>query len=43
LAEARATQPLFNTDLFRRNLEAAYLQMWKQRDAGPSGFRVGEA
>jgi protein O-GlcNAc transferase len=43
LAAARATQPLFNTDLLRRNLEAAYLQMWKQRDAGPTGLRVGKA
>lgn len=43
LAEARATHPLFNTDLLRRNLETAYFRMWEQGKNAPRGFRVDEA
>jgi predicted O-linked N-acetylglucosamine transferase (SPINDLY family) len=34
--------PLFDTDLFRRNIEAAYLRMWQMWLAGepPQGFAV---
>jgi protein O-GlcNAc transferase len=43
LVQSRAILPLFNTDLFRSNIEAAYLQMWEQRSGPPRGFRVGDA
>jgi predicted O-linked N-acetylglucosamine transferase (SPINDLY family) len=40
----RLTQnnPLFDTDLFRRHIEAAYLRMWQDRQAGkkPESFPV---
>jgi len=40
----RSTYPLFDSGLFRRNLEAAYRQMWEiwQRDEPPQSFRVGK-
>jgi protein O-GlcNAc transferase len=45
LATNRLTHPLFDTDRFRRNIEAAYLQMWEiwQRGEPPRSFAVEEA
>jgi predicted O-linked N-acetylglucosamine transferase (SPINDLY family) len=43
LAESRETRPLFDTDRFRRNLEAAYLQMWERLSGPPRGFRLEAA
>jgi predicted O-linked N-acetylglucosamine transferase (SPINDLY family) len=42
LADNRLTQPLFDTDRFRRHIEAAYVIMWEtwQRGEAPSGFSV---
>jgi protein O-GlcNAc transferase len=42
LQENRARQPLFDTDRFRRHLEAAYTTMWTRQDRGerPQGFAV---
>ena len=42
LATNRLTHPLFDTDRFRRHIEAAYLQMWKiwQRGEQPRSFAV---
>jgi predicted O-linked N-acetylglucosamine transferase (SPINDLY family) len=42
LRDSRATCALFNTDLFRRNIEAAYHQMWQRWLAGekPKGFSM---
>ena len=42
LAQNRLTCPLFDTDRFRRHIEAAYLQMWKiwQRGEQPRSFAV---
>lgn len=42
LARARTTCSLFDTDRFRRHIEAAYLTMWKryQRGEPPTGFAV---
>jgi predicted O-linked N-acetylglucosamine transferase (SPINDLY family) len=42
LAAQRSTFPLFDTDRFRRHLEAAYTQMWERHQAGapPGGFAV---
>jgi len=42
LAANRLTQPLFDTDLFRRHIEAAYVRMWEQHRRGepPRGFDV---
>lgn len=42
LASNVKTHPLFDTDRFRRNLEATYLRMWKVWQAGeaPQPFRV---
>ncbi|HKB95819.1 MAG TPA: tetratricopeptide repeat protein, partial [Rhizomicrobium sp.] len=34
LAQTRQSTALFNTDLFRRNIEAAYLQMWAIAERG---------
>jgi len=36
------THPLFDTDRFRRHLEAAYVTMWErvQRGEPPEGFAV---
>jgi predicted O-linked N-acetylglucosamine transferase (SPINDLY family) len=43
LAQSRTSQPLFDTDRFRRNIEAAYLEMWSRRHEAPRAFRLGEA
>jgi protein O-GlcNAc transferase len=42
LARNRLTHPLFDTDRFRRHLEAAYQTMWERsrRGEAPAGFRV---
>jgi len=42
LAQNRATYPLFNTDRFRRHMEAAYVTMWGryQRFEPPVSFAV---
>ena len=42
LAHNRDTHPLFDTDRFRRNLEAAYVTMWEktQRGEPPASFAV---
>ena len=42
LAHNRTTQPLFDTDRFRRHLEAAYVVMWErsQRGEPPVSFAV---
>jgi predicted O-linked N-acetylglucosamine transferase (SPINDLY family) len=42
LAGNRATHPLFDTDRFRRNIEAAYLRMWEtwQRGEPAQPFRI---
>jgi predicted O-linked N-acetylglucosamine transferase (SPINDLY family) len=34
LASNRLTRPLFDTDLFRQNIEKAYLAMWQAWRAG---------
>jgi protein O-GlcNAc transferase len=40
LLEARLTSPLFDTALATRNIEAAFEEMWRRRQAGeaPAGF-----
>jgi len=42
LAQHRGTYPLFNTDRFRRHIEAAYVTMWErgQRGEPPASFAV---
>jgi predicted O-linked N-acetylglucosamine transferase (SPINDLY family) len=42
LAANRATKPLFDTDRFRRHIEAAYIAMWEraQRGEGPADITV---
>jgi len=42
LAANRGTHPLFDTDRFRRHLEAAYVRMWEryQRGEPPESFAV---
>jgi len=42
LAANRATKPLFDTERFRRHIEAAYLAMWEraQRGEGPADITV---
>jgi predicted O-linked N-acetylglucosamine transferase (SPINDLY family) len=42
LARNRLTHPLFDTDRFRRHIEAAYHTMWERsrRGEAPEGFRV---
>jgi len=42
LARNRTTHPLFNTDLFRRHLETAYIMMWERYRRGeePASFTV---
>jgi protein O-GlcNAc transferase len=42
LAQNRATYPLFDTDRFRRHLEAAYVAMWRRcrRRELPEGFAI---
>lgn len=44
LAANRLTHPLFDTDRFRRHVEAAYLQMWEiaQRGETPRSFAIGD-
>jgi predicted O-linked N-acetylglucosamine transferase (SPINDLY family) len=44
LAANRLTHPLFDTDRFRRHIEAAYLQMWEiaQRGEPPRSFAIGD-
>ena len=34
LARNRTTYPLFDTDRFRRHLEAAYITMWERYQRG---------
>jgi protein O-GlcNAc transferase len=43
LARNRLTTPLFDTDKFRLDIEAAYTQMWEivERGGAPRGFAVG--
>jgi protein O-GlcNAc transferase len=45
LARNRLTQPLFDTERFRRHIEQAYLRMWDlhQRGEPPRGFDVAPA
>jgi predicted O-linked N-acetylglucosamine transferase (SPINDLY family) len=42
LEDNRLTAPLFDTDLIRRHVEAAYVRMWEtyQRGESPSSFAV---
>jgi protein O-GlcNAc transferase len=42
LTRNRLSQPLFNTDRYRRHIETAYLQMWErwQRGERPASFSV---
>ena len=42
LAQNRGSAPLFDTDLYRRDIETAYKNMWEQakRGARPQGFAV---
>ena len=42
LARNRSTEPLFDTDRFRRHIESAYLAMWEigQRGGQPRAFAV---
>ncbi len=44
LAQNRETHPLFDTELLVRNLERAYLEMWRIHESGgsPQSFDVGE-
>jgi predicted O-linked N-acetylglucosamine transferase (SPINDLY family) len=42
LARNRAAAPLFDTDRYRRHIEAAYQKMWDLRQAGaPQSFAIG--
>jgi predicted O-linked N-acetylglucosamine transferase (SPINDLY family) len=45
LAQNRLSAPLFDTDLFRRHLEAAYAEMWRRSEAGlePAAFSIPAA
>ncbi|HET9404972.1 MAG TPA: tetratricopeptide repeat protein [Burkholderiales bacterium] len=45
LAANRATHPLFDTDRFRRHIEAAYTKMWERHQRGepPASFSVPAA
>ena len=42
LADHRTTWPLFDTDRFRRHIEAAYIEMWERHQHGepPASFSV---
>jgi protein O-GlcNAc transferase len=42
LAQNGRSQPLFDSGLYRRNLESAYLKMWEtwQRGDAPASFAV---
>ncbi|HTS21166.1 MAG TPA: tetratricopeptide repeat protein [Casimicrobiaceae bacterium] len=44
LARNRTTTPLFDTDRFRRHIEAAYTAMWERHQRGepPASFAVSE-
>ena len=44
MGDNRQTYPLFDTQRFTRNLEAAYIHMWERHLAGhaPEDFRVTE-
>jgi predicted O-linked N-acetylglucosamine transferase (SPINDLY family) len=41
----RDIHPLFDTDRFTRNIEAAYMTMWQRAERGepPQGFAVAGA
>ena len=43
LAQNRLSYPLFDTDRFRRHIEAVYLTAWEiwQRGESPRSFKVG--
>jgi len=43
LARNRLTHPLFDTERFTRDLEAAYVKMWErhQRGEAPADFALG--
>jgi protein O-GlcNAc transferase len=45
LQRNRVSHPLFDADLYRRNLEAAYVRMWEawQRGESPASFAVESA
>ena len=45
LRQSRLSQPLFDTDRYRRHIEAAYVKMWErwQRGEGPASFTVEPA
>jgi protein O-GlcNAc transferase len=45
LASNRLSHPLFDTDRFRRGIEAAYQRMWEtwQRGEPPQAFQVAPA
>jgi len=45
LEQNRLSYPLFDTDRFRRHIEAAYLTAWeiRQRGESPRSFRVEAA
>ena len=45
LAQNRLSYPLFDTDRFRRHIEAAYLTAWEiwQRGESPRSFKVEAA
>jgi protein O-GlcNAc transferase len=42
ITQNRATSPLFDTDLYRRNIESAYKTMWEiaERGEAPRGFAI---
>jgi protein O-GlcNAc transferase len=42
LRQNRLSRPLFDTDRYRRHIEAAYVQMWErwQRGEAPASFSV---
>jgi predicted O-linked N-acetylglucosamine transferase (SPINDLY family) len=42
LRRNRLSRPLFDTDRYRRHIEAAYMRMWEywQRGEGPASFTV---
>jgi predicted O-linked N-acetylglucosamine transferase (SPINDLY family) len=44
LEQNRLTYPLFNSDRFRRHIEAAYITAWEicHRGESPRNFRVAE-
>ena len=44
LQQNKASHPLFDSDLYRRNIESAYVRMWEawQRGKSPASFAVGQ-